>query len=547
MARDLLSGGIKPDRPHMSMPRSTYLLRVSEWALLACGTPGRLHLGMNDRFRKRRKYGKAAVGATGYVLAGVVMVGVIAVARPLLAVLKLSGTDAVQCQCWILALVGVWCLCSWKHFNGSLLHPYILLFCSAFAFHGSLAVLQILRLERYGVLDGRFSVETVADTLALVSICIASLHLGALLGMRAGWISSRTRGQGDYSVGTARLLAMGMFLVAAVPTIITLTKNVSLVHSQGYFALYQVEPATGLGAVHRVVGGFFVPALLYIVALSQKQRTWVTLALGAIAGFSLVTLYIGGRSPAAVVLVSTAWLVERRIRRIPRSALIAGAIGVLAVFALVRTIRTVPGSERLSLTVLRREFAAVEHPVVGALAEIGGTMHIVSYVLELVPAIRPFEGGGTYLRALSALFPNIGWQLHPAVAGGTPSQWLIETVDPFTAAAGGGLGFSFIAEAYLNFGWFGSPIVMLTLGLFWGMLCRWGDQPGDPLRLAMLAGAMAMSLTLVRNDSTGAFRGLVWYCFAPYIILRYLARGKAPGHRRTTSVPRARSVFQGTP
>jgi len=472
------------------------------------------------------------------------MVGVTLGVRPVLSIVNIRGAEETQYQCGMLLVLALWCLWSWRRVNESLLHPYILLFCSAFAFHGSLAVLQILRLERYGVLDGRFSVETVADTLALVSICIASLHLGALLGMRAGWISSRTRGQGDYSVGTARLLAMGMFLVAAVPTIITLTKNVSLVHSQGYFALYQVEPATGLGAVHRVVGGFFVPALLYIVALSQKQRTWVTLALGAIAGYSLVTLYIGGRSPAAVVLVSTAWLVERRIRRIPRSALIAGAIGVLAVFALVRTIRTVPGSERLSLTVLRREFAAVEHPVVGALAEIGGTMHIVSYVLELVPAIRPFEGGGTYLRALSALFPNIGWQLHPAVAGGTPSQWLIETVDPFTAAAGGGLGFSFIAEAYLNFGWFGSPIVMLTLGLFWGMLCRWGDQPGDPLRLAMLAGAMAMSLTLVRNDSTGAFRGLVWYCFAPYIIFRYLARTKARSARTLTALAKALRVFE---
>ena len=42
--------------------------------------------------------------------------------------------------------------------------------------------------------------------------------------------------------------------------------------------------------------------------------------------------------------------------------------------------------------------------------------------------------------------------MHPSVAHGQPSDWLIETVNPYLAERGLGLGFSFIAEAYMNFG-----------------------------------------------------------------------------------------------
>lgn len=483
----------------------------------------------------RRILGKAAFGATDCVVAGAVIVGATVAASPLLAVLKLSDADSIQYQCWMLTLVGVWALWSWRRLNRSLLHPYILLFGSAFAFHGAPAVLQLTGLGNYELLEQGFRSETIIDTLALVIMCMASLHLGALIGSQRNKRSLSSPTGQDYSVPTARRLAAGLLVIGGVAMVITLARNISLVYSQGYFALYQAEAASGLGGSGRVIGALFIPAALYVLALSRRKRAWAGMALGLIFAYCLVTLYLGGRSPSAMVLMSTAWLVDRCIRRVPRVALIAGLIGLLAIFSVVRAVRSLPGEQRTSLSRLAEEMKAIDQPVVRSVEEIGGTMRIVSYVLELVPVQRPFDWGRSYLRSFSAVIPNLFWDLHPAVSGGTPAQWLIQVVDPATARAGGGIGFSFIAEAYLNFGWLGAPAVMVGLGLLFGRLCAWGDASPDPLKLAMLAGLTAMSLTIVRNDSTAAFRILAWYSFAPYIILRYVARVKAP--RRVAHSP----------
>ncbi len=245
---------------------------------------------------------------------------------------------------------------------------------------------------------------------------------------------------------------------------ITLTRNVSLVYSQGYFAIYQAEAGIGWGGGVRVIGALMIPAALYVLALSRAKRTWVAITLGVILAYCAVTLYIGGRSPATLVLMSTAWLVDRCLWRVPRTALIVSVIGLLAIFAVVRSIRNLPGEQRMSLEVISQEMKSIDQPVVRSVEEIGGTAKVVSYVLELVPGVRPFDWGRSYLLAFSAAIPNLFWDLHPAVSSGTLAQWLIQVVDPSAASFGGTIGFSFVAEAYLNFGWFGAPFVMIGSG-----------------------------------------------------------------------------------
>ena len=66
--------------------------------------------------------------------------------------------------------------------------------------------------------------------------------------------------------------------------------------------------------------------------------------------------------------------------------------------------------------------------------------------------------------------PNLFWDIHPTIARGLACDWITETVDPFADLVGGGLGYSFIAEAYLNFGWFGVPIVTGIIGFLFGNL-----------------------------------------------------------------------------
>ena len=111
--------------------------------------------------------------------------------------------------------------------------------------------------------------------------------------------------------------------------------------------------------------------------------------------------------------------------------------------------------------------------------------------MTLVPESRPYDYGISYLYALTAIMPNIGWQVHPSVAHGLLSDWLIKTVDPVVARGGGGLGFSFIAEAYLNFGWFGGPVWLGVVGFILCWLFLKADG-ADPARHAFAAAFLSV-------------------------------------------------------
>src|SRR5262249_15673015 len=129
------------------------------------------------------------------------------------------------------------------------------------------------------------------------------------------------------------------------------------------------------------------------------------------------------------------------------------------------------------------------NPAVAAIHEIGGSMMVTSYVITLVPTTRPYDWGHSYWVTSTTLMPNLCWDEHPALPKGSPSFWLSWTIDPYTAHQGGGLGFSFIAEAYLNFGFWGVPIVLFIGGLVYARFVLWTHDGNNPARMALAASA----------------------------------------------------------
>lgn len=87
----------------------------------------------------------------------------------------------------------------------------------------------------------------------------------------------------------------------------------------------------------------------------------------------------------------------------------------------------------------------------------GSVLFVDTYVMGLVPTALPFAYGATYLNALLSLLPD---PVH--VAQPTLMQWLMESFAPDSAS---GFGFSLTAEAYLNFGLIGAPVVFALLAL----------------------------------------------------------------------------------
>src|SRR5205814_2226325 len=127
-----------------------------------------------------------------------------------------------------------------------------------------------------------------------------------------------------------------------------------------------------------------------------------------------------------------------------------------------------------------------------------GTIETVALTIELVPAYRPYDYGRGYAYALFTIMPSLFWSPHPSVARGIPSVWLTETVDPFIGDEGGSIGFSFIADAFLNFGASGVPLFALLMGFAIVRLCQWGE--GSTARLATVATFIPWLLFCARSE-----------------------------------------------
>jgi hypothetical protein len=193
------------------------------------------------------------------------------------------------------------------------------------------------------------------------------------------------------------------------------------------------------------------------------------------------------------------------------------AVLLLVVFPAIREFRTAAGPERGSLSFFKEAYLSIENPAIATLDELGGTARTVADTVSLVPAVRPFDGGATYGYALLTLAPNAFWDIHPTIARGTASSWLMWTVDPLGAAAGGGIGFSPIAEGYLNAGIIGIALSMLLMGIWLARLDAWAAA--SPARIATVAALLAFILRWPRDESASMLRPMFWFCFAPYLLV----------------------------
>jgi hypothetical protein len=388
---------------------------------------------------------------------------------------------------------------------------------SAFLFNAGQAGLEVFGLNDRGLLLGYFSEEIIESTLALVLVSLSALHLGALLHLavvRPVPVRSR-RAQRP-----AWIRSVGWFLlvISLPPTVMWLTEVFEVAARSGYWATYDRDVETGMAASRFVLSGLFVPALLLLTACGRKHAIDRNVSAILMVTFAAVQFYIGYRSTAAMPLVAWAWLRHRAVRPIRPGLLCAvGLLLLLVVFPLVRETRNFAFADRSAVPV-GRWLDVQDNPGLATISEMGGSMGTIAYTLTLVPAIRPYSRGEDYAYALLTLLPNMFWSIHPTIAYGTLSDWLAGTVYAGVNARGAGLGYSFIAEAYVNFGPAGPLLVMTVFGLALVTLARWATETDEPAKVALAAIVLAVILRYPRDELSGIIRSLVWFGMGPYLL-----------------------------
>jgi len=449
------------------------------------------------------------------------------------------------------ALVGVfaWGLWSWRHVTGRLIDPYTMFLTAAFLFNGGHALLEVLWLSPRGIMDERFSHETTLSALYLVALSLMSLHGGGLAsalvrrGKRAALVPqpesfySETRTAGWILVG-----------VSIWPAALVLWKSATIAIQGGYFELYRQDVRTGLDSGPHILAAFLVPGALFLLAGSRSRDRFALLVSGLIIlVYSAVPISLGLRSSGSMALLAYLWLWHAKGKRLPTWSTGLGiALLVFVVFPFIAATRDLSFDDRMSTAGGIENYDFMDNPPVSIIREMGSSMSTVAHTLELVPAVRDFDYGVGYLYALLTVVPSLGGGLHPTIARGLPSVWLTWTVEPHTAARGGGLGFSFIAESYLNVGWLGTPIVMATIGYLYATLILWATESRTVQVLALTAAFLSFFLFFVRQEAASQVRALLWYSLAPYCCVLMLHRFRSRATAATRARPRGSLAGPGS-
>jgi hypothetical protein len=411
-----------------------------------------------------------------------------------------------------------WAFWSWWRLSGRLVDGYSAFLLSFVLFSGGQMILHALGLLPGDLLDGRFGPATIQRTVLLVNAAAVALHLGAVLRQLSPVRPCPPEARPTYNVSRLRRIALAFVAVSLPGTLFRIYTRLTTVAASGYLGLYGDDDATGLSNWDGFSAGFFTPGVLIALATAPRSKTnvrvtWL-LALVKVAS----SLLLGFRSSAALSLVPMLLLHHRLVKPFSRRAIVGFAAAAIIVVPFVREVRQLSLADRLEH--VRSGGAVAANPMVATLQEMGGSMRTVAHTIELVPAARGYDYGRGYLVAATTAVPNLFWDLHPAIASGTYAQWVTTEAEGVAAASGGrGLGFSMIAEAFINFGAAGAPLFCLVVGFLMAVLASRAASAMDP-SAAFEAVVLSMMLFYPRGESNVPARVLIWCCLIPYLLVR---------------------------
>ena len=379
------------------------------------------------------------------------------------------------------------------------------------------------------ILTRQFSDDVLIRTFSLIGTFLAAFHVGALAVGANEAVSSSVHQPlsrfGPVEVQPElRTAIVTLFALTAPLGLNQMYASLSVVMEKGYFGLYDPSQQVYQSAF-AVLATFALPASIYLVHVCGGTMRLIGLAYVMVHGLSMLTM--GFRAWGMLSLIALAYIIHRTVRPIGRAAVFTTMGLLLMLLPLIGATRNTALTD-LDLRKIGEAYETIGSPVFSLLSETGGSAATVAWTMELVPAEREFGWGSSYATSATSVVPNLVGGTHVSTEKSL-SSWLVWRVSPENAAIGGGIGFSALAELYLNFGFLVGSVVALGLGALMG----WANLQFERYRYdPVVSAAGAVLLTFLpmyaRSDSSMLFRPLLWFVLLPLFMTRTLGLRRAP-------------------
>lgn len=306
-------------------------------------------------------------------------------------------------------------------------------------------------------------IEYIVKGLVYSQNAIIVFFLGALFAYKKYDIRKvmyQNSEENDYDILAMNTVST-ILLIISIPCVILNYKNIlSAVVLGGYSELYtELNSYSKTGQFIPLLASWFPVALLMKYALyAKKDKSKSYLSVFFLLVYIAINLFVGGRSGAVMLVLALVLAKYYYGTPFKKKELVSVCIGAYLFLGLLNAVADIRllGNRGLFSIFSAFSLSSVLGDFIG---EMGWSMSSTCWTMQLIEEGSYFRCGESYLYALTAIIPNLGfWKVHPAKIANL-GEWLQRSLGRST-----GLGYTFVAETYANFSWFGL-IMMFCLGI----------------------------------------------------------------------------------
>ncbi len=426
----------------------------------------------------------------------------------------------------------VWVFYSWKILTSRILSYYAVFILVAVLFHFGQAWVQSLSpdAKSYVNLTDFYSDGKINTGFFFSFCCLMILHFGGLV---AAFFSRNGKKWHDAEsenmipdlgrrvkepLNQDLLMTFGivLFCFSFFMKLIIDARMFGYVLQGGYLAIFDNELSGVFWRLAYRISGFFYPAVYIILyTVRNNDRAWNFLFSGVILYNLMYGFFIGNRG--SVFMFILALILYRHTihkRYTKKESLKLALFGFLVLMlSSVIALTRVAAKGDMSINGILSGIAGY-NLIYGSISEFGGTLMTLLVAMRIVPETLPFAGGISYLASSVIIIPDV--------------FGLFANLTPYITVSGVlneyhyGLGGSFIAEAYYNFGNY-SALFMLILGFTIGKYTLKLDLDDfDRKRSTSSVWASLMYLAMlmyIRDQFYSITSGMLQYWLYPLLLL----------------------------
>ena len=362
------------------------------------------------------------------------------------------------------------------------------------------------------------SQSSIIQTQLITLIGLLSFHTGAVLLYKRRVSYSNIR----INTQTINIQENALYRVCQITNLIStplmfysVIRNIFIIREFGYGAtLYNAEVVATQNNIVMLLRMMYIPSIFGMLIASRYKRQVYKTCYISFGFYTVLSLFAGDRGEWLFPLCLLLWMHHKYCNRINLKRVIKYSVmgfALITICVAVRNSRT--SGVRLSGVV--DAIAGESNPIVSGIFELGSSMRPTLIIMQNGWKTYPY--GNSYIHALLGMITERVIKLYQPNYSGL-STWFSQSYIGISYGA----GFSFIAEAIMNFGPYGSIVILLVLGML-SSRCMFSVESSDytysPVSVFFQVSTIYAMLQGIRNTMLTA--GKTWFFSTVLIMLLY--------------------------